>query len=131
MTIEKNQEGEERSSRWRLEDVVLGVASIDTYVSCMKCNCKVLRDEEKPALGRCTKCGMLQCLDRCKEQVSAQILFEEGNGVLTLQAFTKMAMEIVQLTSVIEEALLTVPPFVYPAIFGETRDPDRFTRKAD
>ncbi len=75
----------------------------------MKCNCKVVINEEKVALGRC---GMLQGVDRCKMQITAQLLIEAGRDMHTLQAFTKTAIEIAQTTDVTEEALLNAKLFL-------------------
>ena len=91
--------------------MVVGVPVLDTYLSCLKCSCKVVDEKETIGLGRCGKCGMLQHLDRCKSQTSAQLLIEVDNKVLTLQAFSRTVIAIAQTDDVTEAALLLARPF--------------------
>ena len=108
----EEKEGGDGTVRWQLEDVVVvGVPVLDTYLSCLKCSCKVVAKKEMIGLGRCGKCGMLQRLDRCKSQMSAQLLIEVDNTVLTLQAFSRTVIAIAQTDDVTEAALLKAKPF--------------------
>jgi len=54
---------------------------------------------------------MLQCIDRCKERMSAKLVVEAKVMNKTLDAFTPILQEICQGVVVTEEALLTANPF--------------------
>jgi len=91
------------------DSLILGVIFLDTHSSCCICKGKVQRTSAK--LGWCGNCNMLQCIDRCKERMSAKLVVEAKVMNKTLDAFTPILQEICQGVVVTEEALLTANPF--------------------
>ena len=81
--------------------VIIGVPQLDSYKSCLACKARVEPDAieaDKPPLGRCTKCGMLQRFNQCSEQLSAKlIVMQEYVGcsplTKTLHAFGKIIQD--------------------------------------
>ncbi len=49
---------------------VAGVITFNLYAACLRCKSKVKPTTGK--LGKCTKCGMQQCIEQCKEQLNAK-----------------------------------------------------------
>ena len=94
---------------------VVGVHYLDQYTSCLKCTAKVLPDQEDPELGICSKCQMLQVMDTCKVQSSAQVLMRAGdsNGTSMLRAFGKVVEEITECSAseVTKRKLIKARPF--------------------
>ena len=59
--VEEEEETVRLDGRWKWTNaVVYGVEALSTYESCVKCNGKVMVDVDKPRLGRCGNCNMLQ-----------------------------------------------------------------------
>ena len=96
------------------EDVrIIGVDRLDGYDACLKCNSKVLPDEEDEEFGECAKCKMLQCLDECKKVLTAQVIVKSGAGRLTLRAFEQVILDIAQkpASEVTAKVLMKGKPF--------------------
>ena len=59
--------GEENSScdnlPGTLHDVRVGVIALEKYSGCLKCTAKLAAEDDDPELGKCVKCGMVQCID--------------------------------------------------------------------
>ena len=81
----------------QLNDVcVVGVVHLDSYNGCIKCNAKVLPDEEDTDLGHCVKCKMMQCMDAATRELSVQLIVKSAGGTITLRAFGKTVQDISQ-----------------------------------
>ena len=91
--------------------VVVGVDTLTEYESCVKCSAKVMVDSDKPKLGRCGKCGMLQRIDSCAKKWSATIILKAGQYMKTVKAFDAVITSIVGSKCVSEEGLLLAEPF--------------------
>jgi hypothetical protein len=101
--------------------MIIGVPQLDSYKSCLVCKARVEPDApepDKPLLGRCTKCGMMQRFNACAEQLTAKLLvMQEYDGcspvTKTLHAFGKIISDLLGATTVTEvtrEALLQTDP---------------------
>ena len=101
--------------RHQLSDAsIIAITSLDTYKSCLGCKARV--ETTTPLLGRCTKCSMMQRVDKCPDQLSAKMMLQEQDrsAVIPLSAFGSVLhrMAHVSLPSdVTQEALLEAPPF--------------------
>ena len=98
----------------KLEDaVVVGVMLLDTYSSCFSCKGKVM--VTAGCLGKCSKCNMTLCVDRCTQEMSAKLVVEgrqkEKTTCKNLAAFSTVLQEICQNAEVTEETLLIAQPF--------------------
>ncbi len=71
---------------------VVGVMSLGKYLSCLACKKKVNPTTEK--LGKCTNCSMVQCIDQCKKQLSAKLVFSLGADYLKLNVFGSNIVDI-------------------------------------
>ena len=65
---------------------VVGVVSIDSYLACIACKCKVETTSEK--LGKCTKCNVVQCSEHCMKQLSLKLIISAGAAYLTVMLRT-------------------------------------------
>lgn len=92
---------------------IIAVISLDTYKSCLACKARV--ESTSPPLGRCSKCSMMQRVDKCADQLSAKLLIEgAADQVLTLCAFGTLLHRMCQVetaSDVTQDALLKAPPF--------------------
>jgi hypothetical protein len=77
---------------------ITGVQQLDSYNACLTCKARV--EPESPPLGRCSKCGMMQRLDLCPQQMSAKLLFSKKfpgdpeTTTKTLHAFGRMIQDL-------------------------------------
>ena len=91
-------EGVQQDESSLLSDViekatVLGVLSLESYSTCLKCNGKITNADEE--FGTCSKCGMLQLLGACKEEMAAQLMIKGGSsGNILLKAYGKVLHQI-------------------------------------
>ena len=89
---------------------VAGVLSLQSYLSCLQCKCKVNVDEE--GIGKCTKCNMQQRTDLCRQESSARLLVSiPGGEYLTLNTFESNVSDIAQCKKVTAELLPSASPF--------------------
>ena len=111
--VEEEDEEEGASGCKQFDDVrVVGVDRLDNYSGCMKCGSKVVVDAEDEELGTCMKCGMLQAIEECKKTLTAQLRIKNSVGCISLRAFEKCIMDIVQNASeVTPKTLLKAKPF--------------------
>ena len=80
-----------------LHDVrVVGVIALEKYSGCLKCTAKLAAKEDDPELGKCVKCGMVQCIDVTSQQVRAQLMIKGVGGILMVRAFGKVVESIAQ-----------------------------------
>ena len=76
---------------------ILGIDPITQYLGCLKCSGRIQEDEEDSEIGHCTKCHLLQCIENCYQNVTAQITIQGSDGIpLRLRAFTKVIYHIVE-----------------------------------
>ena len=79
-----------------LHDVcVVGVIALEKYSGCLKCEAKLAAEDDDPELGKCVKCGMVQCIDVASQQVRAQLIKGVG-GILMVRGFGKVVESIAQ-----------------------------------
>ena len=64
---------------------VVAVLQFGAYRECL--NCKARVESVNDPLGRCTKCNVLQRMDRCPEQLSTKLLFETNGKSTMLHGF--------------------------------------------
>ena len=96
----------------KLNDVHVQGVILDRYNGCLKCNTKLVPDDDDPDLGHCPSCKMLQCLASCKLQLSAQLVVKTADQTLTLRAFNKTLQLIAQKPAEITMSiLLKAAPF--------------------
>lgn len=88
---------------------VIGVQSLQSYNACISCKAKV--DPTDDDTGLCCKGSMYQPLNRCKQQLSAKILIENGEEFLSLSAFGSIVSDIAQCSDVTTNSLLYSKPF--------------------
>ncbi len=90
-------------------DSIIGVQHFDSYKLCITCKVKV--EQTTSTFGRCTKCLMLQKLDKCNVQIQAKLLFEsKQTGIITVNVFGGLLLVIAGvkfISEVTEESLLT------------------------
>ena len=80
------------------------------YRSCISCKGKV--EEVKGNMARCSKCGMLQKLDWCRNQSSCRVVVStRDNSTKLLNIFSTIIEEIVGSNIITDEALLCAAPF--------------------
>ena len=80
-----------------LHDVrVVGVIALEKYSGCLKCTAKLAAEDDDPELGKCVKCGMVQCIDVASQQVRAQLMIKGVSGIVTVRAFGKVVESIAQ-----------------------------------
>ena len=72
---------------------VIGVYSLEKYSICLKCNGKITSADGD--FGTCSKCGMLQLLEACKEDMTAQLMIKSGSSEnILLKAYGKVLQQI-------------------------------------
>ena len=49
------------------------VEKLDSYCSCVKCNGKVIPDDDDDEISECPKCGPMQDTKECKQAIIAQL----------------------------------------------------------
>ena len=92
-----SEEGSSCDNPGTLRDVrVVGVIALEKYSGCLKCTAKLTAEEDDPELGRCVKCGMVQCIDVASQQVRAQLMIKGVGGILAVRAFGKVVESIAQ-----------------------------------
>ena len=94
--------------------VIIGVLSLDSYKSCFSCKARV--ESTSPPFGRCTKCCIMVRMDKCGDQLTAKLVFEEGRGATSnpLSVFGALLQQMCSVSTpreVTQEALLRAPPF--------------------
>ena len=93
---------------------VIAVPLMEKYRSCLKCKAKVNpRATDDKILGTCTKCGTMQCLSKCKLQLTANLLIQSSHSYFNFQAlgdFLKVISKQ-ELDDVTRDALIKAPPF--------------------
>ena len=60
---------------------IIAVPLFNTYKSCVSCKARV--ESTTPPLGRCSRCSILQRVDRCGEQVSAKLMLQQPDSTTT------------------------------------------------
>ena len=90
--------------------VILGVLSLETYKICISCKGKIY-ETTSSNVGECSKCMMVQRLDRCKAGVTAKLLLESADKTYHLTAFMPILCEICQSVVITKEALLNADQF--------------------
>ena len=97
---------------------IIGVIQLDSYNSCM--NCKARVETINAPNGNCSKCSMLQRVDKCTKQLSAKLLFDSAGSNISLHAFTSILMRMIgyddndtlpETTTLTQEQLLNTPCF--------------------
>ena len=86
---------------------IIAVIHFGTYKGCLVCKARV--ESTNPPLGRCTKCSILQCMEKCPDQLSAKLVFESGGSTMTLHAFGAILHRMARVDTaaeVTEETLL-------------------------
>jgi len=53
------------------------------YNGCLKCSAKIEADEDDEEVGECTKCKMIQSMDSCKHNISAQVTVKADWTMMT------------------------------------------------
>ena len=77
---------------------IVGIHKMTQYKGCMKCSGRTDDCADDDELGECTKCNMIQYLDECKCNISAQLTMKGSGGMLLiLRALNKVLFNIVQL----------------------------------
>ena len=59
---------------------VIGVMTLESYFACLSCKSKVTPITSR--LGCCTKCQMMQSVDRCANQLNAKLIITPPGGEL-------------------------------------------------
>lgn len=83
---------------------IVGVANLQAFKSCIACSAKVEEQDDK--LAKCSKCDMIQALDRCKSKMSGRIVVKHGDQCSTLSAFDEILSTIAQSKHVTPQSLL-------------------------
>ena len=73
---------------------VFAVEKFDSYSSCIKCNGKVVADEDD--ISECLKCGTMQDTTECKQALIAQLRLKAENGEILLTAFDGIVLKIAE-----------------------------------
>lgn len=69
----------------QLNDVrVVRVVHLDSYKGCIKCNAKLIPDEEDTDLGQCVKRKMMQCMEVVTWELSVQLVVRSAGATITL-----------------------------------------------
>lgn len=71
-----------------VDATVVGVLFIANTKACITCKGKI--QEITPQIGRCTKCNMMQRLERCTKQLYAKLLVSVGQHDHQLHAYLPM-----------------------------------------
>lgn len=58
---------------------IIGVMNTDTFSSCIKCNAKVVEDNQDPDHSKCVKCQITQCTDAWTKQLSIRVMIKSDN----------------------------------------------------
>ena len=88
---------------------VVAVLGLESYFACFVCKSKVEHTENK--MGCCTKCGVPQCIDYCKKQLSAKLMMTSADAFVTLNGFGNNIQDIVGQEEVTAKSLMTARPF--------------------
>ena len=89
---------------------VVGVLSLDTYISCLNCKSKITKTSD--TMGQCTKCSMKQSLRHSTKQLRAKIVLSTPGGeYITLNAFGATVQKIADCTEVTVDKLINAKPF--------------------
>ena len=76
---------------------LVGVMQLDVKKVC--CNCKGCVESVSTPVGQCTKCMMMQRIDKCSNQVFAKSMIElEGESKGIVHAFGEVLTEIAGVT---------------------------------
>lgn len=112
--IEYDPEHDDDQRRELANATIVGVLQLDSYKACLTCKARV--ESFSQPLGRCSKCLMMQRIDRCNDQLSAKLLIDAPpNTVMTLHSFGAMLQRMAGVATpseVNQEVLLTCPTFV-------------------
>ena len=73
---------------------IMGVRSLEKFDGCYSCSGKVLPQPESSTLGKCTRCGTIQRLDRCQALASARLDLDCGAETKTVVAFSDVLQKI-------------------------------------
>ena len=101
----------DQQRRELFDATIIAVMQLTSYKGCLICKARM--ESERPPLGRCSKCSMLQRMDKCKDQLSAKLLMESYGTTTTLHAFGNILLEICKATTadeITQERLLNTPP---------------------
>ena len=71
----------------------IGVIQLDSYNSCM--NCKACVETINKPIDNCSKCSMLQRVDKCTKRLSAKLLFDSAGSYISLHAVTSILMRMI------------------------------------
>lgn len=75
---------------------VFAVEKLDSYCSCVKCNGKVIPDNDDD-ISECPKCGTMQDTKECKQAIVAQLRLKAKNGdQFCLTAFDGEVLKIAE-----------------------------------
>ena len=111
-TIEYDPECDDLQRRELQQCIIIAVLSLDTYKACLSCKARVEATEQ--SLGICSKCSLMQRIDKCVDQLSAKLMLQEQNGTITtLSAFGTLLQQMSMVpvaTDVTQETLLKAPP---------------------
>ena len=97
---------------------LIGIMQLDSYQACMNCEARV--EKINPPIGNCSKCSMLQRINKCAKQLSAKLHFDSAGSNISLHAFTSVLLMIAGhnntvndslCLTVTQEQLLSCPPF--------------------
>ena len=69
---------------------IVGVLDLDTFNSCIKCNDKVVQDNEDQDCSKCIMCQMTQCTDACTKQLNIRVMIQSDKRKFTLLLFGKL-----------------------------------------
>ena len=73
---------------------IVGILSFEKFSVCLKCNGKVATADTDSEFGKCSKCGMLQFFNACKEEVAAQMMIKSGSENVLLKGYGKILQQI-------------------------------------
>ena len=90
---------------------VVGVLTLGSYPACIAQACKSKVTPTSGKLGCCSKCEMMQHIERCKKQLSAKVVIADGANYLTLNVFGTNVIDIAQQEDVDANVLLSAPSF--------------------
>ncbi len=89
---------------------IIAGATLNSFSCCLACKSKVEQTEDD-TIAHCTKCNMDQLLDRCMNEVHANLVINSGSEYMQLTAFHHVLKQIVRGKEVTVQNLLTAPPF--------------------
>ena len=97
-----------------IKDVrVYAVEKLDSYCSCVKCNGKVIPDDDDD-ISECPKCGTMQDTRKCKQAIIAQLRLKAKNGDrFCLTAFDGDVLKIAEqpVDKIFKKALMKAQEF--------------------